>query len=70
MKSKTYTEKFEELTKIIKELEGTDITIDDMTSKINQAIILLDQCKESLHEINEDVNKIIEEIYLANDNEE
>jgi hypothetical protein len=41
-----------------------------MTSKINQAIILLDQCKESLHEINEDVNKIIEEIYLANDNEE
>lgn len=66
MKTKTYTEKFEELTKIVKELERGDIAIDDMTLKIKQALELLEDCKAKLTEVNEDVNKIQEEI-LNND---
>lgn len=67
MGTKNYTEKFEELTKIIKELERGDITIDNMTLKIQQALVLLDECKESLSKVNEDVNKIREEIKFANE---
>ncbi|MBP1644569.1 MAG: Exonuclease small subunit [Bacteroidetes bacterium] len=68
MKTKNYTQKFEELTKIVKELEGGDITIDDMTLKIQQALVLLDECKESLSIVTEDVNKIRDEINSANEN--
>ena len=67
MGTKNYTEKFEELTKIVKELERGDITIDNMTLKIQQALVLLDECKESLSKVNEDVNKIREEIKFANE---
>ena len=67
METKNYTEKFEELTKIIKELERGDITIDNMTLKIQQALVLLDECKESLSKVNEDVKKIREEINFANE---
>ncbi len=68
MKTKDYTQKFEELTKIVKELEGGDIAIDDMTIKIQEALVLLDECKESLSNVNEDVNKIRDEINSANEN--
>ncbi len=68
METKNYTENFEELTKIVKELERGDITIDNMTLKIQQALVLLDECKESLSKVNEDVNKIREEINSANEN--
>lgn len=67
METKNYTENFEELTKIIKELERGDITIDNMTLKIQQALVLLDECKESLSKVDEDVNKIREEIKFANE---
>jgi len=62
METKTYSEKFEKLTKIVKELERGDIAIDSMTEKINQALELLDECKNKLQTVNEDVQKIIEEI--------
>lgn len=67
METKNYTENFEELTKILKELERGDITIDNMTLKIQQALVLLDECKESLSKVNEDVNKIRKEINFANE---
>ena len=67
MGTKNYTEKFEELTKIVKQLERGDITIDNMTLKIQQALVLLDECKESLSKVNEDVNKIGKEINFANE---
>jgi len=67
METKNYTENFEELTKIVKELERGDITIDNMTLKIQQALVLLDECKESLSKVNEDVNKIRKEINFANE---
>jgi len=67
MKTKTYSEKFEELTKIVKELERGDIAIDLMTEKINQALELLNECKDKLKTVNEDVQKIIEEISSKQD---
>ena len=69
MKTKTYSEKFEELTKIVKELERGDIAIDSMTEKITQALELLDEWKNKLQTVNEDVQKIIEEISLKQNEE-
>lgn len=70
MKTKTYSEKFEELTKIVKELERGDIAIDLMTEKINQALELLNECKDKLKTVNEDVQKIVEEISSKQEEEE
>lgn len=70
MKTKTYSEKFEELTKIVKELERGDIAIDLMTEKINQALELLNECKDKLQTVNEDVQKIVEEISSKQEEEE
>ncbi|MFA7081850.1 MAG: exodeoxyribonuclease VII small subunit [Bacteroidales bacterium] len=67
MKTETYTQKFEELKKIVKDLEKGDIAIDEMTEKIKIALSLIQECKQSLNTVNEDISKIIEEIYLAND---
>lgn len=67
MKTETYTQKFEELTHIVKDLEKGDIAIDEMTEKIKIALGLIQDCKKSLNTVNEDVGKIIEEIHLAND---
>ncbi|MDD2530524.1 MAG: exodeoxyribonuclease VII small subunit [Bacteroidales bacterium] len=62
MEKKTYTEKFEELTKIVKELERGDIAIDEMTIKIQKALVLVEECKQTLTTINEDVSLIREKI--------
>ncbi|MFA6201142.1 MAG: exodeoxyribonuclease VII small subunit [Bacteroidales bacterium] len=70
METKTYSEKFEELTKIVKELERGDIAIDSMTEKITRALELLDECKNKLQTVNEDVQKIIEEISSKQNEEE
>lgn len=67
MKTETYTQKFEELTKIVKDLEKGDIAIDEMTEKIKKALVLIQDCKQSLNIVNEDVSKIIDEINIAND---
>ena len=67
MKTETYTRKFEELTKIVKDLEKGDIAIDEMTEKIKKALVLIQDCKQSLNTVNEDVSKIIDEINIAND---
>ncbi|HHT03445.1 MAG TPA: exodeoxyribonuclease VII small subunit [Bacteroidales bacterium] len=67
MKTETYTQKFEELTKIVKDLEKGDIAIDEMTEKIKKALVLIQDCKQSLNTVNEDVSKIIDEINIAND---
>ena len=64
MKTETYTQKFEELTHIVKDLEKGDIAIDEMTEKIKIALGLIQDCKKSLNTVNEDVSKIIEEIHL------
>lgn len=67
MKTETYTKKFQDLSLIVKDLEKGDIPIDEMTEKIRKALVLIEDCKQSLTEVNDDVDKIIEEIHIAND---
>ncbi len=58
----TYTEAFEELQKIVAEMENSEITIDLLDSKIKRASELLKICKDKLFKTEQNVQKILDEI--------
>lgn len=59
-----YEEAIKELETIVSELEKGEISIDIMSKKIKHSLELIEVCKTKLKTTQEDVKKIIEEIYL------
>lgn len=59
-----YEEAIMELETIVSELEKGEISIDIMSEKIKHSLELIEVCKTKLKTTQEDVKKIIEEIYL------
>lgn len=57
-----YTEAFEELQRIIGEIEKGEITVDELSEKVKRAAVLIRICKEKLTATEGDVNKILEEL--------
>ena len=55
-----YTEAFEELQQIVKQMEHADISVDDQAEKIERAGVLIKICKEKLTKTEEEINKITE----------
>ncbi len=55
-----YTEAFEELQQIVKQMEHADISVDDLAEKIERAGVLIKICKEKLTKTEEEINKITE----------
>lgn len=51
----TYTEAFEELQQIVRELESADIGIDELDPKVKRASVLLKICKEKLYKTEQNV---------------
>ncbi len=62
-----YTIAFDELQKIVSEIEQGEITVDDLSQKVKRASELIKICKTKLSSTEEDVNKILKEL---NDNNE
>ena len=62
-KKLTYDEMVVELQTILTELESadTEINMDEITCKIKRASELMSFCKKQLHEIDKDLEKIMEE---------
>ncbi|MCD6092125.1 MAG: exodeoxyribonuclease VII small subunit [Bacteroidales bacterium] len=58
-KKLTYNSALEELENIIQEIEDEEISIDDLSLKVNRASILLKFCKEKLRSTEEDINAIL-----------
>lgn len=58
----TYTQAFEELQIIVNEMENSEISIDQLDSKIKRASELLKICKDKLFKTEKSVQKILEEI--------
>lgn len=59
----TYDEAVAELELILKELEtNEDINMDNIAAKVKRAAILLDFCKKQLHELDRDIQKMMEEL--------
>ena len=57
-----YTEAFEELQTIVSEIEGGDISVDELSSKVKRAALLIKICKNKLTATEEDVSNILKEL--------
>lgn len=66
-----YTEAFEELQRIVSEIEQGEISVDELSEKVKRAALLIKVCKSKLSTTEEDVNKILKELDATNtDNED
>lgn len=57
-----YTEAFDELQTIVHEIENGEISVDELSDKVQRASELIKICKTKLTTTEEDVNKILEEM--------
>jgi exodeoxyribonuclease VII small subunit len=60
-----YTEAFEELQRIVSEIEEGQISVDELSEKVKRAALLIKICKRKLSSTEEDVNKILRELDAA-----
>ena len=58
----SYTEAFEQLQQIVKQMEDADISVDDLADNIKKATRLIKICKDKLTKTEEEVNKTIAEL--------
>lgn len=58
----SYTAAHEELQEIVSEMENSEITIDELDTKIKRASQLLKICKDKLFKTEKNVQDILEEI--------
>lgn len=62
-KKLTYSEAIAELNQILKELDqNSEINMELISEKVKRASVLLDVCKKQLHEIDTELEKILEDI--------
>lgn len=57
-----YTEAFNELQKIVLEIEEGEISVDILSEKVKRAAQLISICKAKLTSTEEDVNRILSEL--------
>jgi len=57
-----YTDAFEELQLIVREIEEGQISVDELSEKVKRAAFLIKICKTKLTSTEEDVNKILRDL--------
>ncbi|MDR2287300.1 MAG: exodeoxyribonuclease VII small subunit [Prevotellaceae bacterium] len=65
-----YTAAFEELQKIVSEIEKGEISVDELSEKVKRAAQLIKICKSKLTNTEEDVNRILQELASSGDEEQ
>ena len=64
MKKLTYTEAVAELEQILAELENnSEVNMDIISEKVKRAAVLMEFCKKQLHELDEELEKMLEHLY-------
>jgi len=64
MKTKlTYQEAIDELETIVATLEGDDVSVDALSSKLARASVLIGICQQALYTTEAEVKKFLEEIH-------
>ena len=59
----TYTEAVNELESILADLENNpEVNMDAISEKVKRAAVLMEVCKKQLHEIDVELEKIIEQL--------
>jgi exodeoxyribonuclease VII small subunit len=66
----SYTTAFEELQKIVSEIEKGEISVDELSEKVKRAAQLIKICKSKLTNTEEDVNRILQELDSPGDEEQ
>ena len=61
-KKPTYTEAFEELQAINRDLENDEICIDELTTKLKRAGELIKICRDQLKTTEDETKKILEQL--------
>ena len=57
-----YTEAFEELQQIVREIENGQITVDELAIKVKRATDLISICKLKLTTTEENINQILKDL--------
>ncbi|MCC6753008.1 MAG: exodeoxyribonuclease VII small subunit [Saprospiraceae bacterium] len=69
-KTINYSDAFDELQRIVAEIEAGEISVDELSQKVKRAAELIRICKTKLSTTEEDVNKILAELEApSQDNE-
>lgn len=58
----TYSKAFDELQAIVSEIEEGEISLDDLSEKLNRAAYLIKICKKKLSTTEKDVNEILQDL--------
>ena len=58
----TYTDAMTELETIVSKLQNEEVEIDELKALVARSTELLNFCKKTLHETDEDIQKIIENL--------
>ena len=59
----TYTEAIAELEQILAELENnSEVNMDVISEKVKRAAVLMDFCKKQLHELDVELEKMLEQL--------
>ena len=61
MEKKKFEDKVKELEEIVSTLENGDVSLDDSINKYTEAMKLVKECDDELKNIEEEVNKIVNE---------
>lgn len=60
-----YTAAFEELQRIVAEIESGEISVDELSEKVKRASQLIRICKAKLTSTEEDIDKILKDLETA-----
>ena len=59
----TYTEAVDELESILAELENNqEVNMDVISEKVKRAAVLMELCKKQLHEMDDELEKLMEQL--------
>ena len=57
-----YSQAIEELNKLVQDLQGDDIDVDQLSEKVKRASFLIKFCKTKLRDTDGEVKKVLEEL--------
>jgi exodeoxyribonuclease VII small subunit len=58
----SYTEAIKQIEEILKKIESEELDVDELSDKVKKAADLLKLCKMKLHETEEEIQKILDEM--------
>ena len=62
VKKITYKEAISEIEEILEKIENEELDVDELADKVKRVALLLKLCKEKLHNTNDQVEKILDEM--------